>query len=920
MKQTVDISMSRYEGLKKNPVFFLKYFENIRYDNQNKEVDNSTWCSLEPDLNISFDAGNFADRTLGYALCVVNEVNKKRDENGNVIPDILKMSFHSVSFDSIDDWIYIINSFIIRSQNREDKYAFMELLWALDKLQWNSKTLVSAFSKYPSQTIPFLITNIQKFGRVLSYYKQEALKKVCAAHNCQYNIYSPDIITQAYDCIPNVINSSAHLKKTNYKDLNLFSIIDAIFDHHSFTNVAESIKTSNSILSLHTWFHNETPLKDYSSLLTIFPTLSEEFRLRLVKRYFHDLRNKYTSLDVSFLQALSENKYEDFIRYRYCIEEPAEPIVLTVPLLIDILTTLYSSKGHSFQTFDGVLDFAMSHCDTVHPAVDFKLDRFIPTCNRGAVYNVESFKGFIDYVLIRKLNENMMTAEHFRSTFIYLMDKYARRQTYAVCNYGDDSKIPDETFKYCSLLRKSKTNNNEQTQEYSWKLQCFHYRLYEDRWIIKHDCLEYIKIFLKETCIQYNQEYNISLEMLSFEKLKEYILNLPKKFKILDKDEFLVHSYDRNAINRNFDLYLIQEYSDILRMRIFPQEGALIGLKFDVFGFWKEIRNSLPDETLRNSQNEQYKKAYAKFVSMESQEVRRRCIDSLKKELNSEYLYNSYFEMPYNKTLLSDTIKRFYHKESFYEKDQICQHEFLTQSNVNNNFIQYCAPQLSEEKNPAINLPYFWCRGKECFHNNLGTQVLKEELNWKNYILFHMAEIMGFPMLHKTEGGYEPKQSVWQFIAVTNKVMQKFKRLRCRSCGHMMFTDKSSGFNRYNYYACANPICPEVSTSVYLNFCFKCKRGLIDSRDTKRCPNGWYICPTCFACCDDEQYERQVQRYILAKRTIPNRIQERRGHGHNDKGKYFCPQCGGAIIEVVDEHDYSHRICNGCGVSYDGQI
>lgn len=643
-------------------------------------------------MNINFKAGNFSDRTLGYALCIIN---KQDDDNENIVPDILKMPFHSASSDSINDWIYIINSFVIRSQNREDKYAFMELLWALDKLQWNSKTLISAFSKYPSQTIPFLIKNIQKFGRVLSYHKQKLLKEVCAAHNGQYNIYLPDIITQAYDCIPNVINSSAYLKKTNYKDLNLFSIIDTIFEQHSFSNVAESIKTNNSILRIHAWFHNETPLKDDSPLLTIFPLLSEEFRLRLVKRYFHDLRKKCTSLDISFLHALSENKYEDFIKYRYCIEEPAEPIVLTVPLLIDTLTTLYSSKGHSFQTFDGVLDFAMSHCDTAHPAVDFKLDRFIPTCNRGAVYNVESFKGFIDYVLIRKLNEDMMTAEHFRSTFIYLMDKHAIRQTYAACNYGDGSKIPDETFKLCFLLRKSKTNNNEQAQESSWKLQCFHNRSYEDQWIIKHEDLKYIKIFLKEKSIQYNQEYNISLDMLSFEKLKEYILDLPKKFEVLNKDEFLVHSYNRKAVDENFDLYLIQEYSDILKMRIFPQEGALIGLKFDVFGFWKEISRSLPEETLRNSQNEQYKKAYAQFVSMESQEVRRRCIESLKKELNSEFLNNSYFELSYNRALLSNTIKRFYHKESFNKEDQPFLHEFLTQSYIK---VQYCAPQLSMEK------------------------------------------------------------------------------------------------------------------------------------------------------------------------------------------------------------------------------
>ena len=144
--------------------------------------------------------------------------------------------------------------------------------------------------------------------------------------------------------------------------------------------------------------------------------------------------------------------------------------------------------------------------------------------------------------------------------------------------------------------------------------------------------------------------------------------------------------------------------------------------------------------------------------------------------------------------------------------------------------------------------------------------------------------------------------------------MQKFRRLKCRACGHLMFTDKSSGFNRYNYYSCINPTCSEAWKPVYLSYCYKCKKGLIDSRDTKRCPNGWYICPcpTCLACCDDAQYERQAQRYILSNRPIPDRIKKMLGHGHNDKGDYFCPNCGTHIEMVQDEHGNYFRGCPTC--------
>ena len=913
MRKTVEISKNKYEELKKSSIFFLKFYENIQYDYHGNKLDSSKWRSLERDLNISFDAGNFSDRNLGYALCIIDKGEEKKDDRGYIIPDIVNMSFHSISCDSVRDWIYIFNCFILRLQDKEDKFAFLELLWALDKLSWNKNILTSIFANYSSQQIALLITGLQKYGRFLSYNKQQSLKEFFAIYNWKYNIYIPDIIKQAYACIPE--STFDHRKKTDYRSLNIFSIIDAIFEQNNFVNLDEHIARSNSLLKIHTWFHSELPLNDYNILLSIYPFLSEKFRLLSIKRYFHDLRNKNILLDISFLEKLKDNKYDEISRCRYCIESPTEPIILTVPLLIDTLFTLERTKGQSFQTFDGVLDFAMTHCDITHPAIDFRLERFIPACNGGAVYNVSSFKGFIDYDLILKINEESITENNLRNSLISIMDKYAERLKYPACKFGDKAIIPAEIFSHCIQKRAIKNKLDLQGHDSEWKLECFYYLPYADRWIIKGENIGYIKDFLKEDIVP-SIKNNISLDMLSTDKLKEYIRNIPNKFKVLDGGEYIINSFKKSDIGKNVDLFWAYEYSDIKRMRIRPQEGALVGVEFDVFCFWKEIKKLLPQEVLINREAAEYKKAYAKYLSMESKEVRRRCIDSLKKELNADFLDNSYFEMPYNRDILIKIINRFYHKGSFNEKDQINQHEFLTKSSMKNYYVQLCAPQLSEEKNPAINLPYFWCRGKECFHNNLGTQTLQEESRWMNYSLYHMAEIMGYPMLHKTEGGYEPKQAVWQFIAVTNKVMQKFTHLKCRSCGHMLFTDKSSGFNRYNYYACINPMCSEKGNVIYLNFCFKCKKGLIDSRDTKQCPNDWYICPNCLACCNDEQYERQAQRYILTRRAIPHRIQKKMGHGHNDKGEYFCPQCGGIIIKTKDEHDNIRIICKNCGKNF----
>ena len=918
MEQTADINKIRYEELIKNPVFFLKFFERIGYNDNGEEIDYSKWQSLDRDLNISFDAGTFADRELGYALCVLEEGKEKVDEKGNLYPDTITIKFHCASPDSVNDWIYIINCFVIRSQNREDKYAFMELLWALDKLFWKKETLISAWSQYPAATVSFFVREFQRFGRVLSYNKQMALKSVLSSYNGRYEIYLPNVFRQAYKCVANDTLIPLQ-KKPNIEQLNLYSIIDAIFGESSILNETDEDVSSNSLIQLRSWFRGQHRLEDYTLILNVFPLLSEKLRLQSVKRYFHDIRNKHISFDVSLIKEIKDSKYDDFIRYRYCVESPAEPVVLTVPLLCDTLITLHNSNGKSFQTFDGILDFAMTRCDTAHPAIEFGLQRFIPTCNRGAVYNIDNFKGFIDYAIIRKLNKDLITDEHLRAVLSYLMDKHARRQTYPVCRYGDGTKIPDETFQYCGKRREYKTTENWQERLRSYKLECFKYCQYNDRWNISHEKLKHIQDFLHDKNIPYSQTYSISLDMFSTNKLKTYILSLPDKFTMLKNGEFLVHSYNRRDVDNNFNLYLIQEFSDALRMRIFPQQGAIVGLQFDVFGFWKNIRQSLPFEVLRNQQSSEYKEALKNYEQQEAQEVKSRCIGSLKKELNTEITEDGFFEIPYDHNLLSVIVKRFYFKGTIGEKDELHQREFLTYSNLTSNFAQYCAPQLSEATNPAIDLPYFWCRGKECFHNNLGTQTLEEEINWYNYTLFHLSEIIGFPMLHKTVAGYEPEPIVWQFIAITNKVMQKFRRLKCRACGHMMFTERTSGFNRYNYYECVNPTCAEVRHPVYLNFCFKCKKGLIDSRDTKQCPNGWYICPSCLACCDNEQYERQAQRYILTNRPVPPRIQEKRGKGHNDKGFYFCPKCGKLIQDIKDEYGNTFRGCIECNINFDAQ-
>ena len=58
----------------------------------------------------------------------------------------------------------------------------------------------------------------------------------------------------------------------------------------------------------------------------------------------------------------------------------------------------------------------------------------------------------------------------------------------------------------------------------------------------------------------------------------------------------------------------------------------------------------------------------------------------------------------------------------------------------------------------------------------------------------------------------------------------------------------------------------------------------------------------------------------MTQRPVPTRIEEKRGHGHNDKDEYFCPQCGSPIHIIKDEHGNNiSRECPKCNTIFDAQ-
>lgn len=217
----------------------------------------------------------------------------------------------------------------------------------------------------------------------------------------------------------------------------------------------------------------------------------------------------------------------------------------------------------------------------------------------------------------------------------------------------------------------------------------------------------------------------------------------------------------------------------------------------------------------------------------------------------------------------------------------------------------YCAPELSELPNLLTGRKCAICQGDMCFVTSI-----KKEPDWKEYTLIHILEIIGYKVLEETDAGYMPNAVYNQFVTQINKAIRFSKRLVCKDCGHILFPARQRGHTRFK---CLLPSCPEYNKEVYLNYCHDCKKGIIDSRDTKQCPNGLYICPSCNSCCSNAFFETMAERYRVQGLPVPPFVSRNMGNGHRDQNMFFCSKCGAQKVDYIDNagnHEWRCLACN----------
>lgn len=221
-----------------------------------------------------------------------------------------------------------------------------------------------------------------------------------------------------------------------------------------------------------------------------------------------------------------------------------------------------------------------------------------------------------------------------------------------------------------------------------------------------------------------------------------------------------------------------------------------------------------------------------------------------------------------------------------------------------------CSCRTAEKVDDATKLPFMWCNHNPCFEYPLRLHIPSE---WQNYTVLDFMHILSLPLDYTNKDGKRTKFG--QYI-IFSDYMQKFEEfiehLKCRKCGKFMEPIEVSNFAKSPVlqYECRTPGCDQKGKAIYLNRCFnpKCK-SIIDSRDSKSCPNGWRICQKCGSCCSDAEFKKILDRRKITTGTVEASIIEavRRKIGHLGKTLY-CANCG---IEMVKGR------CPNCGKTYE---
>lgn len=233
------------------------------------------------------------------------------------------------------------------------------------------------------------------------------------------------------------------------------------------------------------------------------------------------------------------------------------------------------------------------------------------------------------------------------------------------------------------------------------------------------------------------------------------------------------------------------------------------------------------------------------------------------------------------------------------------------------NGISFCEGRLANRPHEMFRKEFWWCGGQPCF-SKCETIHPKEE--WEKYTLLDFCEILSFNTDETNKmGDHIPKGHYYQFIALINRFNRLLDKLYCRDCNHILYPSDfgTSHFAAHTVvrFQCRNEICSN-NDEIYLNHCLNGQCNcIIDSRVSKRCDNGLFICDNCGSCCSHNMLERRLANLNLTGGYIHDNLRKcvNEKLGHLERAEYFCYKCKAEMTEASNDVFQ----CPNCDVKYD---
>lgn len=267
-------------------------------------------------------------------------------------------------------------------------------------------------------------------------------------------------------------------------------------------------------------------------------------------------------------------------------------------------------------------------------------------------------------------------------------------------------------------------------------------------------------------------------------------------------------------------------------------------------------------------------------------------------EIGKEYCFDKSHEID-----LFSIARTFNFK--YYNLDNFHKFDYCDSGNL------ICECRASDCLDNFYNLPFNWCENKPCFCELARFHINSE---WESYTILDFMRILNIPTDYTNHSGKKLRFGHYTILSsCLNNFEDFYEHLICRKCGKLL---KPAGISNFAYraiteFSCDNDECEEKGNIVYINHCFNkfsCN-SIIDSRDSKTCPNGQYICPTCGACCSTENFRLRYEHLIQTGEHVSKWLKDfvDKEQGHWEKQEFFCYKCGKKMTD---------KRCNECEVKY----